>query len=50
MLGNVRRSCELIAGPFLAERNSHEVAQFLTDYTMTDRTCSGTHQDFSDAD
>ncbi len=29
MLGNLRSSCELIVGPFLAEGNSHEVAQFV---------------------
>jgi hypothetical protein len=43
MLGNVRSTCELIVGPFLAERNSHEVAQL-----VTDRTCSGIRQDSSD--
>lgn len=44
MLGNSRYSHELIVGPFLAERNSHEVAQL-----VTDRTCSGVRRDSIDA-
>jgi hypothetical protein len=44
MLENLRSPCELIVGPFFAERNSHEVIQL-----VTDRTCSGAHQDSSDA-